>query len=190
MTKRVGGWELLSEQQVYENNWIQVSHHEVKRPNQTHGVYGVVHFKTQAVGVVPLDEDGNTWLVRQSRYTLNQYTWEIPEGGSPLGEDPLETAKRELREEVGISAEHWEPLLTLHTSNSVSDEVGFIFVARGLTFGEQSLEDTEDIEVKKIPFEQALEMAMNDQITDSLSQSALFKLAVMQLRGQITIGKK
>lgn len=174
------GWKQLSEDTVYENNWIRVSHDEVVRPNGSEGIYGVVHFKSQAVGVVPVDDEGNTWLVSQSRYTLKQRTWEIPEGGSPLGEDPLDTAKRELEEEVGLCARDWDMLLTLHTSNSVTDEVGYIYVAKGLSLGKQCLEDTEDIEVKKLPLTEAIDMAMRGEITDAMSLAALFKVALIE----------
>ncbi len=177
MVEKIGGWQRLSQKNVYENDWIRVTHEEVKRPNNTEGIYGVVHFKNQAVGVIPIDDEGNTWLVRQSRYALNQFTWEIPEGGSPDGEDPLESAKRELKEEVGIEAREWESLMTLHTSNSVTDEVGFIFVARDLILGEQLLDETEDIEVKKIPLREAIDMVYKGVITDALSICGLLKLA-------------
>ncbi len=176
--EKIGGWRQKSEDTVYENNWIRVTHDEVLRPNGSEGIYGVVHFKNQAVGVVPIDEDGNTWLVSQSRYTLDQRTWEIPEGGSPIGEDPLETAKRELQEEVGLHAKEWETLMTLHTSNSVTDEVGYIYVAKGLSLGEQSLEDTEDIMVKKLPLSEAIDMAKRGDITDAMSLAALFRLGM------------
>ncbi len=184
--KRVGGWQTLSEKTAYENAWIKVSHHEVLRPNKSEGIYGLVHFKNKAVGVVPIDEHGYTWIVKQSRYTLNCSTWEIPEGGSPIGESPLETAKRELKEETGIVAEQWDALLRMHTSNSVSDEEAFIFVAQKLEFGEQALDETEDIEVKKIHFDDVLSMAMNDEITDAMSQAAIFKIALLREQGVLT----
>lgn len=177
---KVGGWRQLSQTKVYENNWIRVTHEEVRRPNQTEGIYGVVHFKNQAVGVIPLDDEGNTWLVRQSRYTLDAFTWEIPEGGSPEGEDTLHTAQRELEEEVGLKAAQWEELLVMHTSNSVTDERGVVYLARGISAGQQALEDSEDIEVKKLPLSEAIAMAMRGEITDAMSVCALFKLALLQ----------
>lgn len=180
MTEKVGGWYCLNQEVVYENPWIRVTHEEVQRPNKSQGIYGVVHFKNQAVGVIPIDEEGNTWLVRQSRYALDAYTWEIPEGGSPEHEDPLTSAKRELEEEVGLRADHWEEILTVHTTNSVSDEVGFIYVARGLHEGVQNLEDTEDIEVRKLPLVDAIRMAMDGEITDALSLCGLLKLAKLE----------
>lgn len=179
MKQRAGGWQQLSQTQVYENNWIRVTHEEVLRPNHTQGIYGVVHFKNQAVGVIPLDDQGHTWLVRQSRYTLDAFTWEIPEGGSPAGEDTLLTAQRELEEEVGIKAAHWEALLTMHTSNSVTDEQGVVYLARGISAGQQALEDSEDIEVKRLPLSEAIAMAMSGEITDAMSVCGLLKLALL-----------
>ncbi|WP_086933553.1 NUDIX domain-containing protein [Agarilytica rhodophyticola] len=181
MKKKIAGWCQLKQEVVYENPWIRVTHEDVTRPNGSEGIYGVVHFKNQAVGIVAIDDEDNTWLVRQSRYALNQYTWEIPEGGSPIGEDPLSSAKRELNEEVGLVADNWQPLMTLHTSNSVTDEVGFIFVARGLSAGQQALEESEDIEVRKLPLKEAIEMAMNGEITDAMSIAALLKLALSRV---------
>lgn len=180
MQKKVGGWVRLDQDVVYENPWIKVTHENVLRPNQTKGIYGLVHFKTNAVGIIPIDEDGNTWLVKQSRYAIDAYTWEIPEGGSPLEESPLETAKRELREEVGLLAEDWRQILTMHLSNSVSDEVAYIFIARNLTQVEQELEDTEDIEVEKVPLKEAFQRVMRGEITDSMSVAGLLHVAISE----------
>jgi len=184
MKEKIGGWVQVSQQEKYDNPWITVTHEEVRRPNGSEGIYGVVHFKNQAIGVLPLDEQGNTWLVKQSRYTLGEFTWEIPEGGSPVGEDPLDSAKRELREETGLQADSWELLINIHTSNSVTDEVGFIYLARGLTQGPQALEDSEDIVVEKMPLSRAVDMALSGEITDALSIAALYRAALMGLHLQ------
>ena len=175
---KVGNWKTKSARVAYENPWIKVTHENVITPAGTDGIYGVVHFKNTAIGVVPIDNEGNTWLVKQSRYTLNQYTWEIPEGGCPAGEEPLAAAKRELEEEVGLIANSWQPLLHMHLSNSVSDEYCEIFVARDLTLGTQQLEATEDIEVKKLPLQEAINMVKRGEITDSISVAALLRLAL------------
>jgi NTP pyrophosphohydrolases including oxidative damage repair enzymes len=175
---RVGGWQRLSSRVAYENPWIRVSHEQVKRPNGTDGIYGLVHFKGTAVGVVPVDDDGNTWLVRQSRYTLNEFTWEIPEGGAQEGEPTLECAKRELAEEAGLIATEWEELSRVHTSNSVTDEAGVLYLARGLSPCAQNLDPTEDIEVRKLPLKEAIQMVLRGEITDALSVVALLRLAV------------
>lgn len=175
---KVGGWKTKSSAVVYENPWIRVNHEEVVTPKGTDGIYGVVHFKNTAIGVVPIDAEGNTWLVKQSRYTLNQFTWEIPEGGCPEGESPLNAAQRELEEEVGLLAGEWQQLLTLHLSNSVTDEVCYVFVARDLRPGIQQLEATEDIEVQKLPLREAIEMVKRGEITDGISVAALLRLAL------------
>ncbi len=177
---KVGGWQQKSQDIVYENPWIQVQHEEVIRPNGTEGIYGVVHFKSHAIGIIAIDDDDNTWLVRQSRYPNNETTIEIPEGGGPLDEPPLEAAKRELLEETGLTASHWQPFMELRTSNSVTDEVAFIFLATGLSQGKQQLEDTEDIELIKIKTTEAIEMAINGKITDAMSVAALLKLALLR----------
>ena len=178
--EKIGGWKTKSTNVVYENPWIKISHEEVITPKGTHGIYGVVHFKNTAIGVVPIDDEGNTWLVKQSRYALNQYTWEIPEGGCPQGEEPINAAKRELEEEVGLQARHWEQLMTMHLSNSVTDEFCVVFVARNLFAGTQQLESTEDIEYKKLPLVDAIEMVKSGEITDGISVAALLRLALME----------
>lgn len=177
---KIGGWQEKSRKEVYSNPWITVTHSEVVTPAGTDGIYGLVHFHNLAVGVVPIDDEGYTWLVRQSRYPLQEYTWEIPEGGSPEGEDPLETAKRELKEEVGLTATDWEPLLNMHLSNSVTNEEAIIYVARGISLGETELEDSEDITSVRIPLSEAIQKVMAGEITDSLSVAALLKLAYLQ----------
>lgn len=172
------GWKRLSKEPVYENPWISVSHEKVITPGGTEGIYGVVHFKNHAVGIVPIDGEGNTWLVRQSRYTLDRQTWEIPEGGAAVGSDLLAAAKRELEEETGLRARNWRPLLSLHLSNSVTDEEATVFAATELYAGEQDLEASEDIVVKKLPLEEAISMVLAGDITDALSVAGLLRVAL------------
>lgn len=176
--EKIGGWVQLTTTCVYENPWISVHHETVTTPSGDDGIYGVVHFKSTAVGVVPIDQDNNTWLVRQTRYALNQQTWEIPEGGSDRAESTLECAKRELEEEVGLQAEHWTELMQLHLSNSVCDEKAVVYVARGIFAGTQALETTEDIEVKKLPLQEAINMVLTGEITDAITVAALLRLKV------------
>ncbi|RTE64992.1 NUDIX hydrolase [Amphritea opalescens] len=179
MTKpKIGGWQQKSQQIAYENPWIQVRHEEVIRPNGTEGIYGVVHFKSRAIGIIAIDDDDQICLVKQSRYPNNETTIEIPEGGASLDEPPLDAAKRELREETGLTAEHWQPFMELRTSNSVTDEVAFIFLATQLSQGPQQLEDTEDITLMKVTTDEAIAMAIKGEITDAMSVAALLKLAL------------
>jgi 8-oxo-dGTP pyrophosphatase MutT (NUDIX family) len=171
-------WTTVSQQKIYENPWIVLDEHQVINPAGGKGIYGKVHFRNKAIGIVALDEQLNTWLVGQYRYTLNEYSWEIPEGGGPLGISPLESAKRELQEETGITATKWQQIMRMHTSNSVTDEEAFIFLAEDLTFGKNALEETEaDLVVKKVPLREAVRMIMDGEITDSLTTGGILKVA-------------
>ena len=172
-------WKTLSTQPVYNNAWIKVEEHQVVTPGGTNGIYGKVSFKNQAVGIIPVDEDGNTWLVGQYRYTLNQWSWEIPMGGSPKKEDKIKTALRELEEETGLKAANITELLHLHPSNSITDEQGYVFLATELSEGLQQLEDTEkDIQVKKLAFDDAVQMVQKGEITDAISVAGILYLAL------------
>ncbi len=169
-------WKQLTSKIVYDNRWIRVEEHDVLNPAGKPGIYGKVHFKNKAIGILALDEQRHTWLVGQWRYTLNEWSWEIPEGGGALDIDPLESAKRELREETGLTAHRWTLLQRTHLSNSVSDEEGLLFLAQDLVPGTRELEDTEaDMKVWKLPFEEAYEMVLNGTITDSLTVIALLR---------------
>ncbi|BDS13770.1 NUDIX domain-containing protein [Aureispira anguillae] len=173
-------WKTLESQVMYDNPWIKVTEHQVINPSGNAGIYGIVSFKNIAIGIVPLDEAYNTWLVGQYRYALGAYSWEIPEGGCLIGkETKLGAAQRELQEETGLVATQWTEILEMHTSNSVTDEVGYAFVAQGLTLGEATPEDTEELQLKKLPFEEAIALCMNGTITDSLSVLALFKTKLL-----------
>lgn len=177
-------WKILGEQIVYDNKWIKVTEYDVINPSGGKGIYGKVHFKNLAIGVVALNNDDETYLVRQFRFTLGEYTWEIPEGGGDPEKSPLESAQRELLEETGLVANKWTLLLKTHLSNSVSDEVGFVFLAEELEQHEAQPEETEDISVKKLPFSEALSMIDREEITDSLTIMALQKIALDRLRGR------
>lgn len=162
-------WVTQQSKTVYENPWIQVEHRDVLTPAGTPGIYGVVKFKNKAIGIVPIDDEGFIYLVGQYRYPLGEYSWEIPEGGGSLGEDALDTAKRELKEETGLAADEWRYLGRIHTSNSVTDEEGFIYLAQALQQGDAEPEETEELRVRKIPLSEAVEMVMRSEITDSIS---------------------
>lgn len=178
-------WTIHSSEVKYENNWIRVVHHEGLNPAGKPGIYGVVEFKNMAVGVIPLDDTGHIYLVGQHRFPLDRYSWEIPEGGAPEGETPLETAKRELLEETGLIATEWLPLVETHLSNSVSNEAGIIYLARGLQQDQPAPEDTEQLVVRKVPFETAWQMVKAGEITDSLSIMAIQRVKLMLLEGEL-----
>ncbi|MBS1563429.1 MAG: NUDIX hydrolase [Bacteroidetes bacterium] len=185
MNEQHNPWQIKDEKPVYDNAWINVTHYDVINPSGGKGIYGKVHFKGTAIGILPLDEQLNTWLVGQYRFPLNQYSWEIPEGGGPLGTDPLASARRELLEETGLVAREWSQLLEMHLSNSVTDEYGLVYLARGLEQREAQPEETEQLVVKKVPFEEAYRMVESGAITDSLSVAAILKAKLMLLDGRL-----
>jgi len=177
-------WITLESRKIYENNWIGLTEHQVINPSGGKGIYGEVHFKNLAIGILPLDEELNTWLVGQYRFPLAAYSWEIPEGGGPLHLDPLDSAKRELLEETGIVAKEWQEIQRMHLSNSVSNELAIIYIARDLTMGEAEPEETEQLTLRKLPFEEAFNMVMRGEITDSMSVAAILKANVLLKQGQ------
>jgi 8-oxo-dGTP pyrophosphatase MutT (NUDIX family) len=159
-------WTTTSASEKYNNPWIQITEYQVINPAGKPGIYGRVHYKNKAIGIMAIDKNDDTWLVGQWRYPLNEWSWEIPEGGGPLGTDPLEAAQRELKEEAGLTAKRWTLIQRTHLSNSVSDEEGFIFLAEDLEEGTHDREETEaDMRVKKIPFTEALAMVLDGRIT-------------------------
>jgi 8-oxo-dGTP pyrophosphatase MutT (NUDIX family) len=171
-------WRVQQHRTVYSNKWIEVTEFDVVNPAGKPGIYGKVHFKNKAIGIVPIDANGNTWLVGQWRFPLKQWSWEIPEGGGPNQDEILTSARRELLEETGLTANRWSLVVRTHLSNSVSDEEGFIFLAEELTEGLRQLEDTEaDMKLWKLPFSEALQMVLNGTITDSLSVMGILKVA-------------
>ncbi len=183
--EEINPWQTLESELKYDNNWISVTEHQVINPSGGNGIYGEVHFKNVAIGILPLDENYNTWLVGQYRYPLKAYSWEIPEGGGALDKEPLDGAKRELLEETGMSAKNWQEIQRMHLSNSVSDELSVIYVATDLIQGIAMPEETEQLIVKKLPFEEAYQMVLTGKITDSMSVAAILKAKLMILNGDL-----
>ena len=171
-------WTTLASRKIYENAWIAVREDQVIRPDGKPGIYGVVSFRHSAVGVLPVDGEGRIWLVGQYRYPVKAYSWEIPEGGGTHGESPEETARRELREETGLLADHLQPISIAHLSNSVSDEVAHIFRATGLRSGPSAPEGNERIDVRLFTWQETWRMLQRNEITDSMSVIAILCEAV------------
>jgi len=172
-------WQTKSSKKIYENPWISLTEHQVINPSGGKGIYGEVHFKNYAIGIIAIDEDDMIYLVGQYRYPLKQYSWELPEGGGPLDQEPLDSAKRELLEETGLVAQHWEEVLRMHLSNSVSNELGILYLAKDFEQFEAQPEETEQLEVKKIPFEEAYQMVIKGKITDSLTVAGILRVKLM-----------
>ena len=169
-------WKRLTSTTVYDNPWITVYDEQVINPAGGENRYGRVSFKNRAVAILPLAENGDTWLVGQQRYTLGAYSWELPMGGAPLHEDPLAAAKRELSEETGLRATRWSEIMQLHLSNSITDEVGIVYLAEDLAEGPTAFDETEVLDVRRLPLRDAVRMAESGEITDALSIAALLRL--------------
>lgn len=183
--RRRGPWIIKRSRQAYDNPWIGVTEHDVTDPNGNPGLYGVCHMKGLAVGVVPVDADGCTWLVGQHRFPRDYYSWELPEGAGDKAVPPLDSAKRELREETGIRAEGWQEFLRLDFSNAVTDEIGFGFLAWDLSLGEPEPDSDEQLVSRRLPFADALDMALSAEIRDAFSQAMLLKVDILGRRGRL-----
>lgn len=187
MNEQHNPWQIIDQHNAYDNNWITLTHYNVINPSGGKGIYGKVHFKNVAIGIVPLDEAMNTYIVGQYRFPINIYSWEIPEGGGPLAEDPLNAAKRELLEETGLKAANWTKILDMHLSNSVSDEACAVYVATGLSQHAAMPEETEQLVIKKLPFDEVYQMVTEGKITDAVTVAAILKTKLMLLEGTLTL---
>jgi ADP-ribose pyrophosphatase len=180
-------WKTTSSSVRYENAWISVRHDEVIDPNGRNGVYGVVSPKNLALGVLPLFDDGTVLLVGQYRYVLSEYSWEMPEGGGAKNLDPVESIKRELREETGHEAADWLRICDMTLSNSVTDERATCWLAWGLRPHAEGAapESTEDLALWRLPFAQLVELVWSGTITDSMTVATVAKVEAMRLRGEL-----
>ncbi len=177
MNHELNPWKVRESKVIYDNPWITLIEDQVINPAGNPGIYGKVQFKNRAVGIIPMDHHQNIWLVGQFRYALNEYSWEIPMGGVPHKESLLEGAQRELKEETGLEATQWTEILKLHTSNCVTDEIGFVYLAEDLTQGSPEFDETEALEIRKLPFTEAIELVIDGAITDAISIAGILKLA-------------
>ncbi len=167
-------WKTLASRIVYSNPWISVREDQVIRPDGQNGIYGVVQTRI-ATGVVALTPECEVYLVGQYRYPTEMYSWEIIQGGTDKDEEPIVACKRELQEEAGLIAKEWTPLGgEIHLSNCVSSEKGYAYVAEGLSETQASPDGTEVLQIKKVPFAEALRMAQCGEIVDAMSIIAIF----------------
>ena len=178
-------WSVTSQTAVYDNPWISLTEYQTIAPTGRPALYGKVAFKNRAIGVVPLHADGTVTLVGQNRFPHANYSWEIPEGGAPLDEDPLDGAKRELAEEVGLEAGDWRAILTMELSNSITDEICHGFLALDLTPTATAPDETEDLAIARVPFSQALDAAVSGQMPDSLTVALLLRVHHMAVKGEL-----
>jgi 8-oxo-dGTP pyrophosphatase MutT (NUDIX family) len=185
MAEKRGPWQVLSRQQIYDNRWIRLTHHEVLNPAGQPGLYGTVHFKNFGLGVVPVDGEMHTYLVGQYRFALDAYSWEIPEGGGPVDGDPQVSAARELAEETGLRAARWCKVVEGDLSNSVTDERFIGYLAWDLEQGRAAPEPTEQLQIRRLPLSDAFRMAEAGEIRDALSILTLQAVQLLQLQGRL-----
>ncbi|MHB1277984.1 MAG: NUDIX domain-containing protein [Bacteroidia bacterium] len=178
-------WKIVDTEVKMDTPWVRCKLHQVINPSGSAGIYGVTEFKNLAIGILPIDEDENTYIVGQYRFPMQRYSWEIPEGGGPLHLDPLDSAKRELKEETGIEAASWELIQTLQVSNSATNEFAYLYLAKDLTYGRSEPEEEERLVIRKIPFAELYERVKSGEISDSLTVAAVLKYRLMQLEGSL-----
>lgn len=178
-------WQTLRHHTAFENPWLRIESHDAVAPTGRPAHYGLVHFHNRAIGVLPLHDDGTVSLVGQHRFPHGRYSWEIPEGGSPHAEDPLDGAKRELREETGLVASDWREILQLDLSNSVTDEACTLYLAMGLSQRDAEPDDTEVFEYARVPFSHLLKAVIMGQVRDSLTVASVLRLHHMCATGEL-----
>lgn len=178
-------WRVLARRPVYENPWVRVEEFDTVAPTGAPALYGRVSFRNAAVGVLPLWPDGTVTLVGQQRFIFDAWSWEMPEGGVPLDEDPLEGAKRELKEETGLRAAEWREVLRMQLSNSVTDEQAICFLAWDLESGEAAPDATEALRLERRPFAEVLDAALSGAVQDSLTVATLLRTHHMAVTGEL-----
>ena len=185
MTPKGPAWQRLAHRPVYENLWITVDEFDAVAPTGAKALYGLVGMKNLALGILPLHSDGTVTLVGQHRFPSGAYSWEIPEGGGAKDIDPLTSAKRELREEVGLEAQEWCQVLDFDVSNSITDERGLGFLALDLLPVPVEPDDTEVFAMARVPFKEALAVALAGHMRDLITLAMLLRAHHMAVNGEI-----
>ena len=178
-------WQSVTSQTVFENPWIRVESHDVIAPTGNPAHYGLVKFANRAIAVLPLHDDGTVSLVGQARFAVDAYSWELPEGGGPLDEDPRAAAIRELKEETGLVAADLREILSFDMSNSVTNEVAVCFLATGLSQSDRAPDETEAFEYARVPFKNLLDAVIKGQIRDGLTVVSVLRVHHMAVTGEL-----
>lgn len=176
MEKKYGPWTIVSSETKYKNPWIEVVEDKVIQPDGKPGIYATIAIANGVgLSVLPIDDEGFVYLTREFHYGVGEYTLEVVSGGANKGEPPLEAAKRELKEELGIEAKQWTELGAVEPFTSYARLKAFLFLARGLELGEPHQDGTETIELVKMKLEKAVEMVMKGEITQGQSCTLILK---------------
>lgn len=174
MPRAHGPWTILSSERKYRDGFVDVVLDQVLQPDGQPGQYVTVRV-APGVGVLPVDGEGRVYLVRQFRYALGAESLEVVQGGVEGGEDPRETARRELKEELGIEAKEWVDLGIVQLDTSIVCCPLRLFVAKGLTFDEPEREGSEAMTGSRLGFEEARQAVLDGRITDAATSVLLLK---------------
>lgn len=178
-------WKSLGESVLVDTPWMRVTRHPAVAPTGMTADYVVMRPRNVGTGVLPLHDDGTVSLVGQHRFTLMRYSWEMPEGGAPEGEDPFDAVRRELAEEAGLRAEHWRAALDMDLSNSITDERAMTWVAWGLTPAPLDPDPTEVIVSARVPFRDLLAEVARGAVRDSMTVATAYKAYHMAREGEL-----
>jgi 8-oxo-dGTP pyrophosphatase MutT (NUDIX family) len=184
VSERNGPWRVHGARLVYENPWLRIIDHKITHPDGSPGQYGVVRYKNKSVGVLPIDDEGRVRLIGQHRFPFDHYSWELPEGGCPPTEEPLQAARRELEEEADLKAASWLPLVEAELSNSISDEVAICYLAFDLSEGKADPEPSEVLKLRTVTFRELLDEVLSGQIRDSLTVMMALAAHARALKGE------
>ncbi|AYG95567.1 NUDIX hydrolase [Brevundimonas naejangsanensis] len=178
-------WRSFGESVLVETPWMRVTRHPVQAPTGMEADYVVMRPRNVGTGVLPLHDDGTVDLVGQHRFTLMRYSWEMPEGGAPEGEDPFEAVQRELAEEAGLKAAYWRAALDMDLSNSITDERAMAWVAWGLTPAPTDPDPTEVIVSVRVPFRDLLAEIERGAVRDAMTVATAYKAYHMAREGDL-----
>lgn len=179
-------WKITDRKEVYASPWISVHHNDVIAPTGAETIYGSIHFKNMAIGILPIDETGHTWIVGQARFCFDAFTWELPQGGGARDVPAIETARRELSEECNLAAEHFIPLYEgVQVSNCVSDELAHAFIAYGLSERPGQLDDTEELTVRRLPISEVFDMIDRGEIKDMFTITMMARACQLAVMGRL-----
>lgn len=178
-------WRGETEETVFENPWMRLSRHRVIAPTGNAADYTVMRPKSVATGVLPIHDDGTVVLVGQQRFALANYSWEMPEGGAPLDEDPFDGVRRELAEEAGLAAASWAPALTMELSNSITTELAHTWIAWDLSPVPVAPDPTEVIAVARVPFGDLLDEIGRGTVKDAMTVATAYKAYHMARNGEL-----
>ncbi|MFC5371585.1 NUDIX domain-containing protein [Brevundimonas faecalis] len=178
-------WASHGDSVMIDTPWMQVTRHPATAPTGAAADYQVVRPKNVGTGVLPLHEDGTVTMVGQHRFALMRYSWEMPEGGAPMAEDPFDAVRRELAEEAGLAAEHWRAALDMDLSNSITDERAMTWVAWGLSAVPVDPDPTEVIVSVRVPFRDLLAEIERGAVRDSLTVATAYKAYHMAREGEL-----